>query len=348
MKKLQYQDFTPKKAWLIFRLDTQIADKSADVYMLMELPSGELLNSEATLAEGLPPKQLKAFLQKAYDKKNYWPEKIIVVKGDPIESFFVKLSLPASLHIDPCPASALEDLIAPVKKSFGEFCFSPSSLFYSNVRDDVDADELESSRQSIPDAYAPCPCASGKKYRFCCKPIFREIIGAMTEAENGRKLEALKFIQEAMKRVGETAEVLCREAIVYSYFDKAEFDRLLNRCLERFPNHPRANYIMGINLREKERFSEAIVYYKKAIENYPKTDRYHLNEAYNNIGTVYYDLKNYKEAKESWEQALFLLPSDRLVKQNLLQFIYMNPAVPEKLRNMSPLVARLFEKTTSS
>ena len=72
MKKLQYQDFTPKTSWLIFCLDTQIADKSADVYMLMELPSGELLNSEITLAEGLPPKQLKAFLQKAYDKKNYW------------------------------------------------------------------------------------------------------------------------------------------------------------------------------------------------------------------------------------------------------------------------------------
>jgi len=89
---------------------------------------------------------------------------------------------------------------------------------------------------------------------------------------------------------------------VYSFFDKAEFDRLLNRCLEQFPNHPRANYIMGINLREKERFSEAIDYYKKAIENYPKTDRYHLNEAYNNIGTVYYDLKNYKEAVKRFKE----------------------------------------------
>ena len=140
---------------------------------------------------------------------------------------------------------------------------------------------------------------------MCCKPIFREIMGAMMEAENGRKHEALKFIQEAKKRVGETAEVLCREAIVYSFFDKAESDRLLNLCLERFPNHPRANYIMGITLREKERYSEAIVYYKKAIESYPKTDRYHLNEAYNNIGTVYYDLKSYKEAKESWSRLYF-------------------------------------------
>lgn len=347
MKKLHYEDFVPRSSWLIFRLDTQIADESADVYMVMELPSGELLNAEVTLAEGLPPKQLTALLQKAYAKKNYWPQNVMVVKGDPIEKLMTKLSLPVSLPVEAYPASAVEELIAPVKESFGEFFFSPSSMFYFHVRDGVDADEIESSRQSLPDAYSPCPCASGKKYKFCCKPIFREIMGAMAEAENGRKDKALQFIQEAKKRVGETAEVLCREAIVYSFFDKAEFDRLLNRCLALFPNHPRANYIMGITLREQERFSEAIVYYKKAIENYPKTDRYHLNEAYNNLGSVYYELNDYEEAKASWEKALFLLPSDRMVKQNLLQFIYTNPAVPENLRVMSPLVAKFFEKKPS-
>jgi hypothetical protein len=45
-------------------------------------------------------------------------------------------------------------------------------------------------------------------------------MGAMTEAERGRKSDALKYIQEAKKRVGETAEVLCREAIVHSFLTK--------------------------------------------------------------------------------------------------------------------------------
>jgi tetratricopeptide (TPR) repeat protein len=94
----------------------------------------------------------------------------------------------------------------------------------------------------------------------------------------------------------------------------------------------------------KGRFPEAITFYKKAIDNYPKTDRFHLNEAYNNIGTVYYELKKYKKAKESWEQALFLLPSDRMVKHNLHDCIYTNPSVPEKMREISPMVAKLFEK----
>ena len=344
MAKLRYQDFAPKDSWLIFRLDTQIADKSADVYMLMELPCGELLSNKVTIDEGMTPDQLQDFLQKAYAKKRYWPKKVLVLKNDPIEKSLKELSLPPHLKTEPHPASALEDLIAPVKESFGKFCFSPSSLFYSHAKDDVDADEVESARQFIPDTYAPCPCASGKKYKFCCKPIFREIMGAMTEAEKGQKSEALKFIQEAKKRVGETAEVLCREAIVYSFFDEVEFDRLLNRCLDRFPNHPRANYIKGLNSREKGRFLEAITFYKKAIDNYPKTDRFHLNEVYNNIGTVYYELKNYKETKESWERALFLLPSDRMVKENLIECIYTNPSVPKKLRDISPMVAKLLEK----
>jgi hypothetical protein len=344
MTKLQYQDFLPKDSWLIFRLDTQVADKSADVYMLMELPCGEILSSEVTIDEELTPDQLQDFLQKAYAKKGYWPKKVLVLKNDPIENALKELSLPPHFKTEPHPASTLEDLIAPVKESFGEFCFSPSSLFYSHARDDVDADEIESAKQSIPDTYAPCPCASGKKYKFCCKPIFREIIGAMAEAEEGRKSEALKFIQEAKKRVGETAEVLCREAIVHSFFDEVEFDRLLIRCLDKFPNHPRGNYIKGLNLRMKGRFPEAITFYKKAIDNYPKTDRFHLNEAYNNIGTVYYELKKYKKAKESWEQALFLLPSDRMVKHNLHDCIYTNPSVPEKMREISPMVAKLFEK----
>ena len=47
-------------------------------------------------------------------------------------------------------------------------------------------------------------------------------------------------------------------------------------------------------LKMAERYSDALRLYKKAIDNYPKTDRYHLNEVYNNIGSVYYELKNYK------------------------------------------------------
>ena len=311
--------------------------------MLMELPEGLIHSHAVALEEGLKKREALDFFQTAYAKVKYWPKRVFIIKGDPIEHSVKDIAASKSFALESHPASAFEDIIAPVKESFGQHIYSPSSTFHAHAKDDVHPDDLESAKQSIPDAYDPCPCASGKKYKFCCKPIFREIMMAMTEAEDGKKKSALKYIQEAKKRVGETGEVLCREAIVYSMFDEAEFAQRLDHCLELFPNHPRANYIKGLQQREKENFSEALIFYKRAIDNYPRTDRYHLNEVYNNIGTVYYELKDYEQAKEAWEQALFLLPSDRTVKRNLIELIYSNPGLPAKLRKMSPMVERLFE-----
>ena len=86
---------------------------------------------------------------------------------------------------------------------------------------------------------------------------------------------------------------------MYIFFDDDECDQRIDRCLDLFLDHPRANYVKGINCREKGLLPEAINYYQKAIEHYPQTDRFHLNEAYNNIVTVYFDLVDYARAKDS-------------------------------------------------
>jgi len=343
MKKFQYHDFSPREVWLVLRLDTQIEDQAADVYMLMELPSGMLISHAIALGEGLKKREARQFLQEAFSKTRYWPKRIFITKGDPVGRSLKALAAEHACAIETYPEAALEELISPVKGHFGQHVYSPSSVAYGPMKDELSPDEQESAKHFIPDAYDPCPCASGKKYKFCCKPIFREILDAMTEAADGRTDRALKSIQEAKAKVGETAEVLCREALVYSYVDACECERRIERCLELFPNHPRANYVKGLTCREKELFPEALHYYQRAIENYPQTDRFHLNETYNNIGTVYYEMGDYARAKESWEKGLFLLPSDDMVKQNLIEFIYSNPDIPPALREMSPMVRRLFE-----
>jgi Flp pilus assembly protein TadD len=62
-----------------------------------------------------------------------------------------------------------------------------------------------------------------------------------------------------------------------------------------------------------------------AIANYPPTDHFHLNEVYNNLGVALYEIGNLEEAKIAWEKALFFLPSDKIVRQNLAEFIYNKP-----------------------
>lgn len=217
-------------------------------------------------------------------------------------------------------------------------------MAYNQTDHDLSHDEIQAAQQMLPDSYDFCSCASGKKYKFCCKPIFREIVMAMNEAEEGHAKAGLEWIKKAREVVGETAEILCREAIVYNYTDKQKFRELLKDCLERYPNHPRANYVHGLELKQEGKLQEAAIAYQKAIDSYPKTDHYHLNETYNNLGSVLHDLKDYGAAKAAWEQAVVLLPSDRVAKENLVNCIYADPTVPAHLRVMSPFVRRFFQK----
>jgi hypothetical protein len=95
----------------------------------------------------------------------------------------------------------------------------------------------------------------------------------MTAAEDGNLDEALEWMDKAKSKVGETAEILCRYAIVYTFFDMVKADEYLDKCLLAAPHHPRANYVRGIDLKGKCDLKGAIEAYRTAIKNYPPTDR---------------------------------------------------------------------------
>jgi hypothetical protein len=52
-------------------------------------------------------------------------------------------------------------------------------------------------------------------------------------------------------------------------------------------------------------------------------------------------------AKSAWEQALIMLPSDRMVRENLIEFIYDNPEVPEAVREISPFIRKFMERRSN-
>lgn len=57
-------------------------------------------------------------------------------------------------------------------------------------------------------------------------------------------------------------------------------------------------------------------------------------------------MQEYQEAKSAWEKALTLLPSDRMVLNNLMEFIYNNPNIPSKIREMSPFIQKFLQART--
>lgn len=343
-KPFEYRNFAENDAWLVFRVDTQVKKEPVDIYMLMDLPNGILLSQEIATGEGLSLTQTEELLINGKTKKGSYPRRFFLAKGDPAEPALRSTADAFGLVLNLVPASQLEKLIVPVKGEFGKRFYSPLSLPYAGLREDASEDDRESSKIMVPDSDDPCFCASGKKFNLCCKPVFGEIIGAMKAAEEGKMDKALEWIAAAKKIAGETAEILCLEAIVYSHFDKTKSGEVLARTLQVNPNHPRANYIRGILLKEKGDLKGAIAAYEAAIAHYPSTDRFHLNETYNNLGTALFDLGDTSGAKRVWEQALVLFPSDQTARQRLFEFIYENPIVPAALREISPFMRKIVER----
>lgn len=318
MKLYQSKDFVSNPAWFIFRIDAHIGPQVVDIYFVMDLPSEMLLGHEI-VEDTISNQQVSQLISLAQGKMKL-PKRIIVAQGDPAQEHLHNLCQQLRAVLEPIPAPYLEQLTTFVKQDIAEHFFSPGSIPHQVTDEEMEEYEdisKEDFLKSIPDSYDPCPCNSGKKYKFCCKKIFREITEAMCAAEDGNKAEAVHWLEEARKIVGDTAEILCREAIVYSYFDLKKYKKLLNECLNKFPTHPRVHYVHGIELKQQNKLPDAIKAYQKAISLYPASDQYHLNEAYNNLGTAFYENGDMKLAKEAWEKALFFIPSDKLAKYNV-------------------------------
>ncbi len=331
---MQYSldQFEPGEAWLTFRIDCLVQDQPVDIYILMDVGSTYVFGHILVPGELPEEKEIIKLMRNAYNTKKSWPKTFFCPAQDPAEDLFRKHSEEKGISFEVTPLSYFERIIGPLKKSFGQYINSPMASAGGFDYDTPPTDEQRIHQAFVPDSYDLCPCASGLKYKFCCKPIFREIVNAMADAEEGDLKEALKWMDKAKSKVGETAEILCRYAIVYTFFDTVKADEYLEKCLRSSPHHPRGNYVMGIILKQKDDLEGAIKAYKTAIENYPSTDQYHLNEVWNNLGSAYYDLEKYFEAKSAWERALVYLPEDPAAIDNLNNLIYQNPNIPKEIR----------------
>jgi hypothetical protein len=326
--------------WVVARTDAMIKTSPVDIYAILEAPSLHVHGFEMVTGESMSTKAAEGLLRNGFQSKTSWPPRLTVPKGDPCGAVIGQVAQSLGIQVEEMPLPEIAAYAAPFLEDFAKEGFGVSPVPDHNAR----SDEGESATAMIPDSYDLCPCASGSKYKFCCKKIFREIVQAMAAAEEGKYHQALQWMKEAEKIAGLSAEVLCRLAIVYRYFDKGQSDSYLQQCLQKNPQHPRAHYLMGIEHMQQRRIAAAIEEYKKAIENYPKTDRFHLNETWNNLGTAYFEARHYEGAKEAWQTAIMLMPSDEVAVRNLLEFIYGDQHLPVLLREPSAVVRQVLKR----
>ncbi|HMP59402.1 MAG TPA: tetratricopeptide repeat protein, partial [Gemmatales bacterium] len=117
------------------------------------------------------------------------------------------------------------------------------------------------------DAYAPCPCGSGKKFKWCCQPFWGEIAHVNKLNENHQYEAALAAIEQLTRKHPQNAEIWGRYAKQLWMMDRgAEAEAALDRALAANPR-----YAQGYLHKGTLRFSEmdlesAVGLFRKAAE----------------------------------------------------------------------------------
>lgn len=331
----------PNAAWVLYReeIDTT-QDGNCNIYVLLDAYSGFIFGHEISI--DLPTSlMIESLLKVAQSKAGQMPGKLLILKKDPCVDVLMNIGDGLGIPVEALPAKDLEPFVREFRASFRQF---KRGGVLEPDESQLSKDEQQNLEAFIPDTYGPCPCGSEKKFKFCCQKAFRDITEAMCAAQDGNLKEALKYMKQAEEKVGRSAEIVCRIAICWTFFDMNKAKEYLMEAQNLNPKHPRTNYVLGIDAVASKKYEAAVRFYETAIEHYPKEDKFHLNETYNNLGTAYYQLKKYKDAKNSWESALVLLPSDKIVRKNLNEYIYDNPIHPKELREISPFIAKFITK----
>jgi tetratricopeptide (TPR) repeat protein len=133
----------------------------------------------------------------------------------------------------------------------------------------------------VQDPYQPCACGSGKKFKWCCQPIFVAINRAWEQEANGQHDTARRLMEEVVREHEGNPEAWGQFARLLFSQDKIdEAEKALQKAFDLNPNYP-----AGLLLRATFRFHEgefagALLLARRAAEAYDPEARSYLAEVY--------------------------------------------------------------------
>jgi tetratricopeptide (TPR) repeat protein len=121
----------------------------------------------------------------------------------------------------------------------------------------------------MPEAYDACPCGSGKKFKWCCQPIYGQIQKAFDLDEKGQHDTALRLMEEVTREHGSNPEVWGRQAqMLYQNGQIEQAESALDKAFEINPHYP-FGHLLRANFRQNEgELRGALLLYRKAAELY--------------------------------------------------------------------------------
>jgi tetratricopeptide (TPR) repeat protein len=179
--------------------------------------------------------------------------------------------------------------------------------------------------------YSPCPCGSGKQFKWCCQPIHRQLSQVFELDQEGQHDAALTLMEDIVRQNPSNPEAHGRHALLlYQNGKSEEAEKALDQAFAINPN-----YAFGYFLKARFRLAEgeiagALILLRKAAEVYSPEAHEMLAMVHVEIFDCEMKLNRPVAAHAAAELAQKYNPSDENLRKGIVEvFGPNNPNIPK-------------------
>jgi tetratricopeptide (TPR) repeat protein len=131
------------------------------------------------------------------------------------------------------------------------------------------------------DLYSPCPCGSGKKFKWCCQPIHGQISRAFEQDADGQHDAALRTMDQIIAEHPDNPVVYGRQAqLLYANGRVDDAEAALDKAFGLNPNYAFGYFLRGTFRQHEGEIAGALLLFRKAAERYDTDAREILSEVF--------------------------------------------------------------------
>jgi len=165
-------------------------------------------------------------------------------------------------------------------------------------------------------AYDPCPCGSGKKFKWCCTPFFHHVEKAFELQSREQTDGAIREMNTLVAEHPDKPQAFGFYANLLLSLDKPdEADAQLEKAFALDPNFPMGFLLRGIMRQQEGELIGSLLLFRKAAEAYPTDAAPQLAQVHEMIARNEVLLNRPIASKAAMERAVFFSPGDTEMRE---------------------------------
>ena len=204
---------------------------------------------------------------------------------------------------------------------------------------------------ALMDPYAPCPCGSGQKFKWCCHKVEAVAERAQRLFENGQAEASVAAIDDGLKKEPRNAWLLTRKALYLTRMGQPEPAKdAVRLVLEKSPKHAGAQMLMTRLALETEGPAAGAAQLQQALTAFPTEGRSVLAGLVKVVGAFLAESGEFTSALKHLKLANALNRSDEPdpALSSTVRMLEGNPTIVPWLKNpdeLSPVPEGLSNET---